>query len=104
MASVFLISSVLGHLAEGLRRVQLVRAGALEDLREPVCRLVEDLRDLQDFLGASHRSASTVGWVGWSCRTAGSLAGGERPAVGGGRFVRGQFQPPARFRRVGEDE
>jgi hypothetical protein len=46
MASVFLVSSVLGHLAERLRRVQLVRARALEDLREPVCRLVEDLRDL----------------------------------------------------------
>jgi hypothetical protein len=39
---------VAGHLAKRLRRVQLVRAGPLEDLREPVRRLVEDLRDLQE--------------------------------------------------------
>ena len=44
----------MGHLAQRLRRVQPVRTGPLENRRQPIGRLVEDLGDLQDLLNASH--------------------------------------------------
>jgi hypothetical protein len=45
---------VTGQLAQGLWGVQLARIGALENRRQPIGRLVEDLGDLQDLLNASH--------------------------------------------------
>jgi hypothetical protein len=45
-----------GDLTEELWGVQLVGAGPFENRREPIGGLVDDLRDLQDLLSASHVS------------------------------------------------
>src|SRR5262249_13484999 len=89
------VELVAGHLAERLPRMQLIRAGPLENRRELVRGLVEDLGALQDFLSASHQSVLAIDQGGRRC---------ARLALGRDRFVRGRTNPPAGLGRVGQNE